>query len=491
MFVLDPESVTFTADRVSSTFGNPVCFAGYLILVIPLTFAEAFGPGRERGSGGNRAFFVAALALELAAVILTASRGAMLGLGAAAIAYSLAVRGTLRRALMPAACFALAIAAAGIWRPGAAVHLLTASDPGRAFIWRAALRAWASAPVAGIGPGQFAHRYPCVRQGIRRLETGVFRGNAIYAHNEYLQAGAELGVPGILLVVAVLGGILFLPAPPRAAPSAPPGAGPAAVKAGLLAVAVQALFSFPLHVAPMQAFVWTLPALWLIAGRGPAPGREREVARRSWHAPALLAVCLASAAIMCRPIVRSAYFHEALVLKNDGNFRESGACFGRALALIPDTARERIVFHRAEMLFKSGDLAASQRAFEEDMALFPCNPDGYGYLAFIHLMRAVNGQTQELEKARSMVEKALAFRPAGRKAAKCLNIQGNVRAMEGNLTGALASYRAALLCDGTSGEASVNLSRLLERMGRHREAARVAREAANRGKTAAKVSAGP
>ena len=69
----------------------------------------------------------------------------------------------------------------------------------RAELWESALRAFASAPLGGIGPGTFEFWWN--RDG---AEPGAFRD----AHSLYLEILAELGVPGLLALVALLGGLL-------------------------------------------------------------------------------------------------------------------------------------------------------------------------------------------------------------------------------------------------------------------------------------------
>jgi O-antigen ligase len=71
----------------------------------------------------------------------------------------------------------------------------------RGDLWRQAARIWASAPVAGVGPGGF----------IRELSNARFRGNDSsaaapidHAASHYLQIAAELGTIGLLLQLALL-----------------------------------------------------------------------------------------------------------------------------------------------------------------------------------------------------------------------------------------------------------------------------------------------
>ena len=139
--------------------------------------------------------------------------------------------------------------------------------------WAAALEMVGERPLAGFGPGTFAAEFVPHRLGAElRWRTRFLNPTASSsygeAHNEYLQAAAELGLPAsvALAVAAVaLGAGLF-----RASRASPGSPEPALLLAALAAAAVAALTWFPLQRSATAA------PLLLALGRGfrLAAGRE-------------------------------------------------------------------------------------------------------------------------------------------------------------------------------------------------------------------------
>jgi tetratricopeptide (TPR) repeat protein len=77
----------------------------------------------------------------------------------------------------------------------------SASGNGRYQQWEAALDAFSSKPLTGIGPGTY--EYWWAREGT--LSTFVRD-----AHNLYLETLAELGIPGLMLLLAALGSVFVV-----------------------------------------------------------------------------------------------------------------------------------------------------------------------------------------------------------------------------------------------------------------------------------------
>ena len=119
---------------------------------------------------------------------------------------------------------------------------ITLASPDRSGAVRAALRVAAEHPLTGAGPGQADLRW--------RGADGVTRVFG-YAHNEYIQVAAELGLVGLVLLAVLLvalGQLLW-----RTRATGPPVAGWAGVVAATAAFAVHSGFDF----------VWHLPAVVL------------------------------------------------------------------------------------------------------------------------------------------------------------------------------------------------------------------------------------
>ena len=194
--------------RLSGAGVNPNQLGG--LLVCGTVFAGALGASRERPVPVRALWLGAALASG-AALALTLSRGAILGMLVAFLAAPI-FAGPRRRlpaialSLMAAATIALSIVALV---PATAVERLTSSDgtgSGRTDIWRVAWRMVEDKPVVGVGAGNFEKvsiRYVVQPGVIQRDEYVVDRPKV--AHNVYLQVLAELGTIGLVLFLAVIG----------------------------------------------------------------------------------------------------------------------------------------------------------------------------------------------------------------------------------------------------------------------------------------------
>jgi len=79
----------------------------------------------------------------------------------------------------------------------------TTSDAGRMKTWERGLGYMASHPVLGVGAGNFAVAEGTISPLARLQERGIrVRWGA--AHNSFLQVGAELGIPGLLLFIGLI-----------------------------------------------------------------------------------------------------------------------------------------------------------------------------------------------------------------------------------------------------------------------------------------------
>jgi len=157
-------------------------------------------------------------------------------------------------------------------------RLTDTSSNGRAEYWRVAWRAFAAAPLRGEGAGT----YQLAWWRERRTPAAV-----AHAHSLYLEALAELGVPGLALVLAALG--LALAGLWRRR-----RAGPDRSAAGALLVAAAA---WCLHAA--LDWDWQMPAvtIWLFAAAGAALAQApRGPSRLPVPARAALAFVLMAAA---------------------------------------------------------------------------------------------------------------------------------------------------------------------------------------------------
>jgi tetratricopeptide (TPR) repeat protein len=161
-------------------------------------------------------------------------------------------------------------------------------------------------PWLGVGLGQFEffstrYAFPV------RTHWAKYTRVAENAHSEYLQAGAELGVPGLLAVLGICA-LLLLAALRRLRALPRPSRGPVATfLAGSLSIAVHAAADFPLH-APPGALLLVLFAAGLRLHGADGLGRPMAFRIRPLYATAAAVVALAVAGAAIRPVVGFWYF---------------------------------------------------------------------------------------------------------------------------------------------------------------------------------------
>ena len=136
------------------------------------------------------------------------------------------------------------------------------SAVGRFHIWNMEVRAIAESPCIGTGPGTALGSYGLVQteyfaQKQRPDEIVSVAGSPEYAFNEYLKAGMEAGLPGLLVAVAVMAvavSVLIRRRNPTLY--------------GLLAMGIFALSSYPLSIVGLAV---SIVAMLALAGCGNVP----------------------------------------------------------------------------------------------------------------------------------------------------------------------------------------------------------------------------
>ena len=139
----------------------------------------------------------------------------------------------------------------------------------RYLIWSAGRAMVLSHPFLGVGPGFFGEAYPAIRDHLlgstnafEGLDPGMRKEDVIFAHNDYLQAAAELGTPGLALFLALI--VLWVL---RAWRRTQGGATmqDRLVRLGFLsgvaATLIGALVSYPLHIPVVAVLLWSFLGL--------------------------------------------------------------------------------------------------------------------------------------------------------------------------------------------------------------------------------------
>lgn len=178
--------------------GDPNDLALVLLMYVPL-FAELALSSR----GIQRLCWGSLLAILVAGVFATVSRGGALGL-MAALGFTFYDQGRvgLRLVLAPAlvaVVVGLLVLAgvnersSGAFKPGE----LDQSALGRLDMWGSGVRMTVHNPLFGVGFGQFADNYPSYARGPVRWKTRD-------AHNSFIKAAAETGLVGFIPFMALV-----------------------------------------------------------------------------------------------------------------------------------------------------------------------------------------------------------------------------------------------------------------------------------------------
>lgn len=201
-----------TTGNLFGPYTNSDHYAGLMEMLIPV--AVLYLPERRRGrSTALLALLLLALAIAIASLLLSGSRGGLVALSAELLtAGAFAVWGA--RSIdgkRLATGVALAVAAALLlfswvdsgWvaqRLASVVHVeksLGWVEGGRKSLALDSLRMWRDHPVLGVGMGNFETAYPRYQSFPSDLWID-------HAHNDYLEAAAETGLAGAVLILATL-----------------------------------------------------------------------------------------------------------------------------------------------------------------------------------------------------------------------------------------------------------------------------------------------
>jgi O-antigen ligase len=244
--------------------GDPNDIAFILATTLPLTFWLLREPGRRRTAA------MVMIGVISVSILLTLSRGALIGLGAAVIWLALAER----RLLKPLVAGALAAAVI----LGVVVHVkhnrieaglrakekvASANVSSRLEAWGAASRLAVDHPVLGVGPGNFQYYF------LKATDSPEGTVRLRVVHNAYLDIAAELGPTAMVLFLLYLGLVFTRLTGARRLGLGPPGFA-AALRVSLVIATVSALTLSEQYFAPF----------WLIGGLAAALWQERLLVER-------------------------------------------------------------------------------------------------------------------------------------------------------------------------------------------------------------------
>ncbi|HEY0510700.1 MAG TPA: O-antigen ligase family protein [Thermoanaerobaculia bacterium] len=380
---------------VTSLAGNPGDLGAYLVL--PALVAQESLWRRLRDGGGWRRPAVwgtaGALAICVYALLLTQTLAAV----AALLAGTLLLWGSRlpRRRVVPvlaggalAAALLVAVVPPLRHRVTEKVRAAAGGDwnsvlTGRLDGWRTAVWMLEEHPLAGVGQG--AYRPEFVPAKLALLERGVQffpeQTTVVFAnaHNEYLEAAADWGIPGLLALAwglwVLLTALRRVDAEERSL-----------AWAGTAALAVLALVYFPFRVA-LVAYPALLFLSWVLRGSvGEAPRPETGIPGRTlaaflalvlaaalvgqtmrWHDRATGSRLLRRVELLSLAAASAGQAPPALLAANLDDLR-------RAAPL--DPVEVGIPIARGTQYYLLGRPEAAERSYEEALRLEP-RPEGY------------------------------------------------------------------------------------------------------------------
>jgi len=214
-------SAEFGFPRIRSIYGSPNNDALYLERAFAVLLAVCLiAPGGGANDGARRpvrrALYGLALAPVTLALILSASRGALLlGMPAAIVVVLLAAGGRWRRAayiLIAAMGVGLAVLFSGIAQPLVAgtrfenmLDLTRGTGFFRLNLWQSALRMIMDHPLLGVGPDNFLYAY----RGFYILPAAWQEPNLSHPHNIALDLASRLGLLGLAAGGLMLGSAVW------------------------------------------------------------------------------------------------------------------------------------------------------------------------------------------------------------------------------------------------------------------------------------------
>jgi O-antigen ligase len=263
--------------RMYGTLGNPNFVAAWLAITVPTGIVLT----RRLAAGGRRLLAVCSAAgavLAVAAIAATGSRGGALALAAGLV--SLAIFTGVRRAWW---LVAAALAASVVVPLVSTARPIAATLAGRLYIWRVALPHALDRPLTGWGPGAFELVYHDW-QGSQEPapDTAGFAGPQQRAHNDYLDALVERGVPGAAATC-----LLFVAGVMVRRRSRPDDRHVfvAGAAAAMMAAAAVAAVDFPLARPAEIAAVWGAAAVLAIGANDAGAGGTASPTQEKKDAP--------------------------------------------------------------------------------------------------------------------------------------------------------------------------------------------------------------
>lgn len=400
--------------RPSSTFGFRNTAASFLIGSLPFALLACFADSNRR----NRWMWGIASGLALILLIYTRTRGAWVGLSAAAVltaAYLIRARvdlfGPLKRNLLWVGTGIVILSALSSLGPrqsletrqkfdavkGSTTQALASitdpsADKGRLIFWKHTLRMIADHPLIGVGFDNWEYYYPMYDRGDWIRSTS----EPVRPHNDTLWVWSELGPLGLIGFLGMIGWtVLSLFKRPPVTPIEI--AVRAACLGSVVAIFVHGGFSF-LREHPTAGLL-----LW-VSLAGLTVGSNRQKSRQIPFAGlATVGVALAATAVGFAQIRFTSQYGVAKYWHDRGENQ-------RALTAISDVDRIGSFDHRS--IFLKGRILQASGRLDEARTAYRAALDRHPYYANTHHnLAGVEEQLGDARAAQLHFKRALDIRP--------------------------------------------------------------------------------
>ncbi|MHB1419246.1 MAG: O-antigen ligase family protein [Bacillota bacterium] len=413
--------------RITSTFMNSNPLGIYLGMVTLLALFKLITAERQSwrsalvvaintsgmvltGSRGSLIAFAVALVVGLAGMDRTYWRSIVWGIGRAALFSALLIFLLVRAApapqqndgTRPIGSIIQNIIANLIGQSNERLDIsrpLNADDTsvtGRWSYWRVAGRMIQANPWSGIGLGSYQSAYFVYWDGDNEYSK--------YTHNQYLQTGAELGIPGMTLFILFL--VAFMINRWRARPGGE--------MTGMYLGSWSAALAFLLHL--VVDFTWHMPAVtitfWGLMGTMVLMGRPEQEPKRSWNVPRAHGLALLSLVLLL--MVCSVQYGSFLLAQKgrladiDGRLPEAQKYYLQATHIYPYRSLyyQFLTYVDAKMAgtsVKKDDLVGALAAAERAVAIDPYNQESN------ELLGRLKWRVGDVDEAEASLRSAVKF----------------------------------------------------------------------------------
>ncbi|OGS17535.1 MAG: hypothetical protein A3J83_03070, partial [Elusimicrobia bacterium RIFOXYA2_FULL_40_6] len=330
----------------------------YLILIIPMVFVLCLTEIKKY----QKVMLWFAMALCLCCILLTKTRSAWLALSLSVIfvlfnlqdrekktfavyrKWVLIILGFFVLISLFILPFEKSIPGLLINRSAPAFNLEEGSTKSRLLIYESALRMIKDSPIMGKGIGVFGFHYPdYLSKVMERKAHTVNIEEVTEAHNEYLQVWAETGIFGLMIFLSII--VLYFKENTNGSYLT------TGFFAGVLAVLIDSIFSFPLHIVPIAITFWIFLGLTAafrnicLEKNGKSNSTAYTVGMKTTAFLVLISIGLLYLfGSTAKSYISDIYWKRALNFVESGDWKKSEDYYQSAVSLEPENGRLHFFF---------------------------------------------------------------------------------------------------------------------------------------------------